>query len=415
MPFQGSHGLRRLVRFLEPLARIGVDPSDDEELRTQKATATIAASVVVVLAVVWVVTYLALGLPGAAAIPFAYQVGSIIGLVYLARTRDLRPFRLTQLVMMLTLPFLLQASLGGYAASSAVGLWAFIAPLAALFFLGSAGAIPWMAAFIAMAVAFGLIDPRLAEHPAAIPGPLHTAFFVLNITGVSVVAFILLQYFVRAREAALGRSERLLLNVLPAPIAERLKRDPGVIAASHEEVTVLFADVAGFTSFVERTDAERVVGVLDAIFSTFDGLADRHGLEKIKTIGDAYMAVAGLPEPRLDHAEAAADMALDMLAGLHSLCDSLGLELAIRIGLASGSVVAGVIGRRKFAYDLWGDTVNTASRMESHGLPDRIQVTQATYERLRGRYRFEERGPIEVKGKGRLPAYLLLARESPVP
>jgi class 3 adenylate cyclase len=155
-----------------------------------------------------------------------------------------------------------------------------------------------------------------------------------------------------------------------------------------------------------------VVAVLDEIFSAFDRLAQRHGLEKIKTIGDAYMVAAGLPEPRADHAEAMAEMALDMQADLARLCESLGLDLAIRVGLDTGSVIAGVIGRHKFIYDLWGDTVNTASRMESSSLPGRIQVTAATYERLRTRYRFEERGEIEIKGKGRMATYLLVGRRT---
>ena len=165
--------------------------------------------------------------------------------------------------------------------------------------------------------------------------------------------------------------------------------------------------------FAERTPPDRVVDVLDEVFGAFDDLAERHGLEKIKTIGDAYMVVAGLPEPRADHAEAMAEMALDMQADLVRLCESLGFDLAIRIGMASGPVIAGVIGRHKFIYDLWGDTVNTASRMESNGLPGRIQVTEGTYQRLRGRYGFEERGEIEVKGKGRLRAYLLEGRLPP--
>jgi class 3 adenylate cyclase len=208
----------------------------------------------------------------------------------------------------------------------------------------------------------------------------------------------------------MASSERLLLNILPKSIADRLKRDEGRIAEAHDDVTVLFADVVDFTPFVERTEPARVVAVLDEIFSAFDRLAERHGLEKIKTIGDAYMIVAGLPEPRADHVEAMAEMALEMQAELGRLCEPLGLDLSIRVGMDSGPVIAGVIGRHKFIYDLWGDTVNTASRMESSGLPGRIQVTAATYERLRGRYRFEERGEIEVKGKGRLMAYLLVGR-----
>ena len=170
---------------------------------------------------------------------------------------------------------------------------------------------------------------------------------------------------------------------------------------------MLFADVADFTPFAERTSAERVVGVLDEIFSAFDRLTRKRGLEKIKTIGDAYMVAGGLPEPRPDHAQAVAELALEMQSELERVCQALGLGLSIRIGIDTGPVVAGVIGRHKFTYDLWGDTVNTASRMESHGVPGRIQVTEATYQRLRDRFDFEDRGEIEIKGKGRLHAYLL--------
>jgi class 3 adenylate cyclase len=230
---------------------------------------------------------------------------------------------------------------------------------------------------------------------------------VLTVSGVSLTAYVLLQYAVRTRDEAFARSDRLLLNVLPRSIAERLKRDPGVIADSHDAVTVLFADVVDFTPFTERTAPERVVGVLNDIFSAFDALADRFGLEKIKTIGDAYMVAAGLPEPRADHAEAMAEMALEMRATFEGVCRPLGVDLAIRIGMDSGPVIAGVIGRHRFIYDLWGNTVNTASRMQSHGLPGAIQVSEATHALLRDRFEFDDRGEIEVKGKGKQRVYLL--------
>jgi class 3 adenylate cyclase len=402
----------RVRRLLERLAFAGVTPADSDELRTRKVALTLAAATVTALAVVWVTTYLALGLPVSAAIPFAYQLASIANLVWFARTKDFPFFRASQLLLMMLLPFLLQLSLGGYVASSAVSLWALVGALGALFFYDTRQAAPWFVAFIALTAFAGLLEPIVANHPAAISVPLQTAFFVLNISGVAVTAFTLLLYSVRARDAALASSERLLLNVLPGPIAERLKRHEGRIAEAHEEVTVLFADVVDFTPFAEHTPPDRVVDVLDEVFSAFDELAQRHGLEKIKTIGDAYMVVAGLPEPRADHAEAMAEMALDMQADLARLSGPLGLDLTIRIGMASGPVIAGVIGRHKFIYDLWGDTVNTASRMESHSLPGRIQVTEPTYERLRDRYRFEDRGEIEVKGKSRLRAYLLVGRVS---
>ena len=390
-------GLRRLV---ERLAFVGVAADDSDEVRVQKVTLTLAAVTVTVLSVAWVGTYLALGLPVSAAIPFAYQVVSIATLAVFARTKDYRFFRFSQLVLIIALPFLLQWSLGGYVASSAVSLWALEGALGAMFFYRAREAIPWFVAFVGLTVVSGLAEPQLSQHAAAIPTPIADAFFVLNIVGVSFTAYLLLQYAVRARDAALAQSEGLLLNVLPKAIADRLKRDRGVIAQSHADVTVLFADLVDFTPFTQRTAPERVVSVLNEIFSAFDGLAERHGLEKIKTIGDAYMVAGGLPQPRPDHAEAVADMALDMRAEFGRLCTSLGLGLQLRIGMASGPVIAGVIGRHKFIYDLWGDTVNLASRMESSGLPGEIQVNEATFERLRGTFAFKAARRDRCQGKG---------------
>jgi adenylate cyclase len=205
------------------------------------------------------------------------------------------------------------------------------------------------------------------------------------------------------------RSERLLLNILPRPIAERLKADPGVIADRFEAVTVLFADIVGFTGLAATRDPGELVSLLNAIFSRFDELAEEHGLEKIKTIGDAYMVVAGLPTPRPDHAAAAARMALEMRRAIGEL--SCG-PLQLRIGLHSGPVVAGVIGRRKFSYDLWGDTVNIASRMESHGLPGEIQLSEATYRLLPSRFACAPRGILSLKGRGAMAAWYLLDRDA---
>lgn len=401
-----------LVRPIRRLALVGVAETDTDNTRAQKAGLTLAAVLITLLAIIWVGTYWVLGLRQAAAIPFAYQLASVASLVVFARTKSYRFLRFSQTAMMTILPFLLQWTLGGYVASSAVSLWALVAAIGTLFFFTADESIPWFVAFVVLTLLSGLLEPTLARSPAAIPDPVRIAFFVLNVTGVSLTAYVLLQYAVRARDEAFARSEGLLLNVLPKSIAERLKRTPGVIAEAHAEVTVLFADVVDFTPFTERTEPQRVVGVLDEIFSGFDTLAERHGLEKIKTIGDAYMVAAGLPEPRADHAEAMAEMALDMQAEFGRICTPLGLDLAIRIGMDSGPVIAGVIGRHKFTYDLWGDTVNTASRMESHGLAGRIQVSEAAYRRLCDRYEFEERGEIEMKGKGRRLAYLLVGRRA---
>ncbi len=204
-----------------------------------------------------------------------------------------------------------------------------------------------------------------------------------------------------------ARSERLLLNILPAAISARLKDDDKAIADRFAEVTVLFADIVGFTELSQRLTPDALVKMLNRIFSTFDDLAVELGLEKIKTIGDCYMVASGLPEPRADHAHAAARMALAMRAALARINAEAGHDLHVRIGIHSGAVVAGVIGKRKFIYDLWGDAVNTASRMESSGVPDEIQCTRDTYERIKDDFVLEPRGTIKVKGKGEMETFLL--------
>ncbi len=228
-----------------------------------------------------------------------------------------------------------------------------------------------------------------------------------------LAAVLLLGEAVRSRRALAAeqqRSERLLLNVLPAPIAARLKQREDVIADGFPDVTVLFADLVDFTQRSQRIAPKQVVAILNDLFTTFDQLAECQGLEKIKTVGDAYMVAGGLPDPRPGHAGAVAEMALAIRDEVARHADPSGQPLQVRVGIDTGPVVAGVIGRHKFIYDLWGDTVNTASRMESHGVPGCIQVTARTYQRLKDGYRFERRGPIQVKGKGEMVTYFLLGR-----
>jgi class 3 adenylate cyclase len=226
-------------------------------------------------------------------------------------------------------------------------------------------------------------------------------------------AVLVLGEAVRSRRALAleqQRSERLLLNVLPASIAERLKAGEAVIADAFPEVTVLFADLVDFTRSSRRSSPAQVVATLNELFSVFDRLAQHHGLEKIKTIGDAYMVAGGLPDPRPDHAQAVAELALAMREEVAQRADPSGQPLQVRIGIDTGPVEAGVIGTAKFSYDLWGDTVNTASRMESHGIAGCIQVTARTYQRLQAGYRFQRRGPIPVRGMGEMVTYFLLGR-----
>jgi class 3 adenylate cyclase/CheY-like chemotaxis protein len=222
------------------------------------------------------------------------------------------------------------------------------------------------------------------------------------------------QAFIKKLQEEQEKSERLLLNILPKPIADQLKQGQHTIADNFTDVTVLFADLVNFTELSARLSPIELVEMLNTIFSAFDQLAEQYTLEKIKTIGDAYLVVGGLPIPRPDHTEAIAEMALDMQKAIASLTFPklcFDQPLSMRIGINTGPVGAGVIGTTKFTYDLWGDTVNTASRMESLGISGTIQVTAATYERLKDKYRFQERGTLEVKGKGEMVTYLLLGRK----
>jgi adenylate cyclase len=415
-PTSASRRASVLARRLPKLASVGVGPHDSEDEQLRKATLTLAATLMATMAIVWVATYWSLGLWRSGSIPFCYQLATAFGLAAFARTKRFAPFATWQLAMMLALPFLLQASLGGFRTSSAVVLWSFTAPLGALLFEGVRRATPWFIAFVAATVASGILEPHL-HGEGHVPTSIVVTFFVLNVLGVSTTVYLLLCYFMGERERILDalrieqdRSERLLLNVLPAPIAQRLKQAPGVIADGFDAVTVLFADIVGFTAFARTRPPAEVVDLLNRLFSSFDQLADRHGIEKIKTIGDAYMAVAGLPIPRPDHHVAIAEMALDMCDEVDRFQKTIGVALAIRVGIDSGPVVAGVIGQRKFSYDVWGDTVNMASRMESHGVPGSIQVTRCVAEQLRETYEFRERGTVEIKGQGPTTTYLLIGR-----
>jgi guanylate cyclase len=391
------------------VARIGALPTDSPDEALRKETLVLFTSFTALVSFVWVGTYWALGLYLSAAIPFAYQVVCVANLFVFAKTKRYRFFRTSQLALGLVLPFLLQLSLGGFLPSSGIVLWSFTAPLGALLFSSRRDATRWFLAFLGVIGLSAVLEPFLT--PAEIPHGIVIAFFALNILGVTGTSYLLLHYFVRERDHAAAviatereRSERLLLNVLPEPIAERLKAGESPIADRASDVGVLFADIVGFTPMSETMRPEELIQVLDEVFILFDGLVAEHGLEKIKTIGDAYMVASGLLGERTGHAEELAKMALEIQAAI-----ARRPPLEVRIGMDIGPVVAGVIGHQKFIYDLWGDTVNTAGRMESHGMPGAIQVTERAYLRLSPAFAFEERGIIDVKGKGSMRTYLLVA------
>ncbi len=407
---------------LRRLLAIGGDPADTEETRLRKSVLVLSALLMAGLASIWILTYAVLGLWESAAIPFAYQLASATSLAVFAGTRRFIVFRRSQLLMSLVFPFVLQWSLGGFENGSAVCLWGLTSPLGALLFAGARQSIPWFAGFAGLVAVSAAFDSTVAGSAPDIPQDVVIVFFALNLLGVATTTYALLQYFVRAREQAAAelalehaaleleqeKSERLLLNVLPEPVAARLKEREEIIADGFADVTVLFADLVGFTELAGRMPPDELVSMLDRVFAHWDSLAAERGVEKIKTIGDAYMAAAGVPLPREDHAEAIASLALAMNADIEDSAERLGVPLAVRIGIDTGPVVAGVIGQSKFIYDLWGDTVNIASRMESHGVAGEIQVTARTRDRLVGSFELSYRGTIEVKGKGAMESYLLL-------
>jgi guanylate cyclase len=243
-----------------------------------------------------------------------------------------------------------------------------------------------------------------------LPEWFSTTMIALNVVVGGAVVFTLLAVFAQQRHDAQERAETLLLNILPRSIADKLKAEPRTIADAFSSASILFADVVEFTPKAERMTPTRVVEMLDQLFGHFDTLAEHYEVEKIKTLGDCYMAAAGIPMPRDDHARVLALLALDMLEAVQAdgVCGALGFDL--RIGINSGPVVAGVIGRKRFLYDLWGDAVNTAGRMQTEGTPGRIQITRETYELLKEEFVCEPRGTVPVKGKGEMETWYLLGR-----
>ncbi len=339
----GSPRMLWVLQVLDALGDIGARPSDTKDERLRHGTLILASLFIVLLSFVWVVTYLFFGHPVAAAIPGTYQVLTMAGLLVLARTRRFAVFRTTQFLAFLILPGLLQISLGGFVASSGMVLWVAFTPLAALAMLGVRRALAWLTACFVWLVLLAILDSGLAAHPARSPPTFVVTFFVLNVMGVTVSAFAMLGYFVEQRERARTalelereRSERLLLNVLPSGIARRLKEKDDVIAEHYDDVSVLFADLADFTEHAMVLPAVELVALLDRIFTAFDEVADAYGVEKIKTIGDAYMVAGGLPEPRPDHLQAIARTALAMREELERVAQETGHSwLAVRIGIDS--------------------------------------------------------------------------------
>jgi len=366
----------------------------------------------------WIFTLSGLGEGYAlmALVPYVYIIVSYASLLIFYRSKKFEYFTFTQLVMLLVMPFFMQWAIGGYEASSGIAIWAILSPIGALMILGTRQSTPWLILFVLLAVISWKLNYLFEGNSLPIPRHIKDTFFLMNIMGTACILYGVMRFFQNQKERTLqelsleqARSEKLLLNILPRSIANRLKENDMRIADSHESVTVLFADIVGFTKLTASMPPAELVELLSQLFSRFDILAEQFGLEKIKTIGDGYMVVGGAPAGLDGHATIIAKLALEMQQAMIEFNLETGKKLQMRVGISSGAVVAGVIGTSKFAYDIWGDPVNMASRMEQTALPGTIQVSEATQKLLKNDYKLESRGLIEIKGKGEVNTYLLKA------
>jgi adenylate cyclase len=388
-------------------------PTDDT---LGKAILTLLVFAESLVCIFWIYTLSGLGEGYAimALVPYIYIIVSYASLLIFYRSKKFEYITFTQLIMLLVMPFFMQWAIGGYEASSGIAIWAILCPIGALMILGTRQSTSWFILFAVLAVVSWKLNDQFVGNSLPIPRHIKDTFFLMNIMGTACILYAVMRYFQSQKERTLyelgleqARSEKLLLNILPKSIANRLKDNDMRIADSHESVTILFADIVGFTKLTASMSPADLVDLLSQLFSRFDQLADKYGLEKIKTIGDGYMVVGGAPMSLEGHASIIAKLALEMQQELADFNTLTGQNLQMRVGISSGAVVAGVIGTSKFAYDIWGDPVNMASRMEQTAMPDSIQVSEATYKLIKKDYKLEARGLVQIKGKGEVNTYQL--------
>ena len=407
------------------IARLGaaaIDETDSDEVKLRKTLLMLASGLMNMAAILWLLIYWWMGLKLPTSVPLGFQVVSATVLAIYLRTRNFNFFRVAQLSLFLFFPFVIQWSIGSFVSSSGIALLALLAPVGAMVCYGPRESIPWFIAYVVLTVLSGVFDFFLAKGvDYGIPMKTVAVFFVMNFTIVSTMVYLVLRHFVQERDrverelaeqhdllgAEREKSEKLLLSILPGHVAERLKHQPGTIADGFADVTVMFADVVNFTRLAEELTPNQVVSFLDEVFTRFDRLSEGHGLDKIKTIGDAYMVVGGLTQTLPNYADHVADMALEMIELTRSDPQMRRLGVELHIGIATGPAIAGVIGATRFIYDLWGDTVNLASRLTSEAEPGSILVDRTTFRRLGHRYSCEAPQDIEIKGKGSTTTYRL--------
>ncbi len=405
----------RLLRPLATIAQRSFLLDDDEETRTRKLIQVVAGFFVAptLFTVGFIYLLFAEYAAGLLYVGFSSYFSINLGLLLWGH-RNSRIFALAVGVVVLPSHLLVSLSLGNFINSGAIILWGLAYPVVVgLLFFTFRQVFFFFVAFMGNVVLSILLQPYLRQS-INLPPVLNSFIFIVNILGVSLLILGTLAYFIYQRDMAYRllhgeqvKAENLLLNILPAEIANILKDEHRVIAEHFDGASILFADVVGFTPMSAQMTPVELVNLLNEVFSYFDGLIEKYHLEKIKTIGDCYMAASGVPRSRPDHAHALVKMALEMQAYV-AAHDFQGRRLNFRIGINSGAVVAGVIGRKKFIYDLWGDAVNTASRMESHGAGGVIQVTEATYDLIQNVFICESRGIVHIKGKGDMPVWQVL-------
>lgn len=411
-----------MAEKLLQLAENTVETDGSQEDKLRRELLIFACAFMNFAVVLWLAIYWLMGLQFSTNIPLSYQLVSLGSLMYYLRTRDFRTFRFVQLALFLFVPFIMQWSIGSSVTASGVMLWALLAPISALVISGWRDSVPWFIAYIVMTVVSGFFDYYLsAGGEGGVPMKTIGFFFALNFAAMSSIIYFLVRYFVVEMDKIRTqldqqhqllveeqkKSERVLFNVLPSSIARRLKDSEGLIADGYADVTVMFADLVNFTQLTESLSPEQMVSLLNTIFSGFDELCEKHGVEKIKTIGDAYMVVGGLDREHVNYTNDIADLALDMREYVINHPELARYRLGIHTGIATGPVVAGVIGTKRFIYDLWGDTVNIASRLTDEAVEGVIQVDRTTYNRIRHDYTFEPPATIFVKGKGEMVMYRL--------
>jgi len=413
------------VSWRQRVALAAFQPEDDADARLRKSFLLLTAAITNVAAAAWLALYWILGIRLPSTLPLGYQIASAALFVYFLRSRDFARYRFAQLALFLFVPFAVQWSMGSFVVSSGIVLFALLAPIGALVACGARDSMPWFVAFLVLTVVSGMVDFVLADAAPGVPSQTVAVFFALNVTMLSAIVYLLLRYFLLQRErvqVALARehellgeerekSEALLASMLPLWVAERLKRDPSTIAEGHADCCVMFADIVDFTRLSGRLEPRRVVGFLNHVFTLLDDLCHQYGLEKIKTVGDAYMVVGGMGAGNPRYVEAVADMALQLQALVET--DALMREYDIRfhVGIATGPAVAGVIGTTRRSFDVWGDTVNLAARITEDCAPGAVLVDRTTYVRLAEDFRFDEPREAIYKGKGRTLVFRLVGRQ----